>query len=191
MDCPDRTADELPTAVATDDLKAQAEVARRLLPSPLRALAQQLAPEELLLDCGGGGRCLWNSLAFLLSCLGLFVGDGDALRAAVIAHATILADEDLPCFKLGSGQGDDLSVRDYLTASLLSWPPAARRGYPAAYTTWLQMMANPVCWGDEAAIAMTADFASVEVEYLAVGAQGTPLSGGGIGPRHGRAQDDR
>ena len=187
MDCPDRTADELPTAVATDDLKAQAEVARRLLPSPLRALAQQLAPEELLLDCGGGGRCLWNSLAFLLSCLGLFVGDGDALRAAVIAHATILADEDLPCFKLGSGQGDDLSVRDYLTASLLSWPPAARRGYPAAYTTWLQMMANPVCWGDEAAIAMTADFASVEVEYLAVGAQGTPLSGGVIGPRHGRA----
>ena len=61
------------------------DLARAVADAP--DLAARLSPTEFVVDCGGGGRCGPNSVAFSLQCLGVFSEDGDRLRAAVVARA--------------------------------------------------------------------------------------------------------
>ena len=152
-----------------------------MLAPAMRPLAEAIAPHEIIVDCGGGGRCGPNSAAFSLQCLGRFSGDGDALRAAVISHAeTLLARGAV--FARTNRAGEELTVRDYLKASLLSWPPEARRGRAASAEAWLELAAMQTTWIDEAFLAIMADGFQSEIEYRAVTSDGELTRGGLISP---------
>ena len=157
-----------------------------MLAPAMRPLADAIAPYEVIVDCGGGGRCCPNSLAFSLQCLGKFSGSGDALRELVVEHATQLVETDTT-FVRAARSGESLSARAYLTGSILSWPRSALKGRQPTADAWLELMRMPTTWGDEGFLAMTADLFEAEIEYRAVSSSGTPGRGGVIRPSQDRS----
>lgn len=79
------------STLATTTLPVHFATKRGLLPPPLRALAVKIAPERMIVDCGGQGQCGPNCMAFLLGHLNLFEGDGVAVRVRIAAHLSKLA----------------------------------------------------------------------------------------------------
>ena len=186
-------------AIALHPLAASAEPTTTLLPrlgrpripsdrlphgahptADVRALAAALAPDETAVDRGGGGDCAPNSLAYGLHLVGLAnADDGASLRKTVARHALRLAQED-------AAFADGLKVRDYLAASMLSWPRHARRGLEASANSWVTLMSREGTYADEAFLAMTADRYDVAVEYRLVDRQGAELRRDALAPPSGR-----
>ena len=156
-----------------------------MLAPALRLLADAIAPHEAIFDRGGGGACGPNSLAFVFWCLNRGEDDGFAFRTEVVAHTAGLLDSDA-VFSRGGRAGEDLSVREYLVALILSWPVAARCGREATAEAWLELMALPTTWADEAFLTMAADLRGAEIEYRAVTSAGELSRGGVQRPRLSR-----
>ena len=142
--------------------------------APLRALALSIQPAQVVVDCGGGGDCGNNSLAYLLNLVGAHRGGGNALRKAVVAHAKRLTQRDAPT---SSG----LNARAFLLASLRTWPRFAN-DTEATHHDWLRLMGAPRCYVDEGFLAMAADLFTASISYTTVDRRGRQVGQGTFHP---------
>jgi hypothetical protein len=142
----------------------------------LRPLAAGLAPHRMVVDCGDGGACGTNSLGRVLSHAQLHEGNGDDVRMRVVEHATMLVRERADWFP------SELSVREMIeksfatwaipgrnvtrVGSAINWGPGTRHVMSAE--KWLQHMAEPNAWIDQAFLALAADCYAVEIKYHVV-----------------------
>ena len=174
----DAAAGDLPLEEAAPVRRATlaAEQVSRLSPQPpaVRDLSAALAPHEMVVDCGGGGNCAPNSLAYLLRLLGQpqtalgcgNLAEGATVRARVVAHAAHLVSTNM----LVAPGGNDaaLHICEYLQVSMAAWPPSARHGREASPNNWLSLMGRLGAWADEAFMVVAADCYQITVECCLV-----------------------
>ena len=161
---------------------------RSQLTPGLRYLAELLAPDEGLVECGSQGTCCPSSMALQLNILDLHQGGGLALRAKVVDHAQKLADSDVTVIEASTGERP-LRMRAFLLASLLSSPAFDDVDVETlSHDTWLSLMRRPSVYADEAFMAIAADCFQVEVCFTAIGltADAQQRSTGSYRPLQGR-----
>lgn len=130
-------------------LPVQEATPRGLLSPPLRRLAAQLAPHQILVDCGGQGQCGPNSLAFLLGRLGLFEGDGVELSQKVTSLlSSEMARANLTPFQWRSDPGSALNIGKLMVESLKAWPEEFRQGKEPSVSAWCDIIRRPDAWTD-------------------------------------------
>ena len=176
---PDRGTKRVAPEAAVEPAREDTRLAGESLPAPLRLLAGALAPRELIVDCGGGGRCGPNSLAYCARniTVGPAALDGDQLRRAVCAHARFLISAQREWSS--EPNAPPLTTRHMIEASMATWAP---RGMASTAEGWVRRMVSPTTWVDQAFLALAADWLEVTVRYYAVTADGTFSHTGVIQP---------
>ena len=135
-----------------------------VLSPAMRRLAAELLPTFRIKDCGGGGKCGNNSLAYLAAKEGVFQGDGDQLRRRVCDHARFLLGVNR-VWDVGSATVPPVTVRNLLETALRTWAPP---GMQVSAEKWVALMSQPRTWIDQGFMAMAADALQVEVRYYTV-----------------------
>ena len=95
----------------------------------MRRLVAELLPTFRIRDCGGGGKCGNNSLAYLAAKASVFHGDDDQLRRRVCDHARFLLGVNR-VWAIGSATVPQVTVRTLLETALRTWAP------PGKQTRW-------------------------------------------------------
>lgn len=156
-------------ALPKPSLPAERATDRRRLNTPLKSLADALAPDRLLVDCGGEGQCGPNALAFLLGLLGRFEGDGYGLRreivhfvrtSDVLGHATAFTWKDHPDSRL--------TCRDLLVENMKGWPRDVIAGRPLSPDTWCDTTVARDAWTDLTFVQLCASRFKVTVNLIGV-----------------------
>lgn len=163
---------------------AGASNARVLIGGPLRPLAEALAPQKMVVECGGGGTCGPNSLGRVLAHANMHEGSGDDVRRRVVAHATKLVRSNAE-WEPATGVLEAISVREFIENSFATWAVPGRNvnrvggkfdwGGPRHLLSaerWLKHMADPTAWIDQAFLALAADCFAVEIQYHIISGKG-------------------
>ena len=154
------------------------------LSKSLRDLAETLAPDWAIVDCGGAGECGNNSLAYAGQVAGVTTLTGSQLRRQVCRHARVLV-EASHVWQKGEGRDEALTTRQMLSNALLTWAPQEASGGADRWIELMECGAPNATWVDQAFLALAADYLAVQIKYYAVQASGDLASTGVIQPSEG------
>lgn len=142
---------------------------RRLLNVPPKSLADFLAPNKIVIDCGGMGPCGPNSLAFLLGMLSLFDGDGVQLRREIVKYVNesdVLGHATQFCWQ--SQPRSTLSCRDLMLENMKLWPENVIHGRMLNPSTYCEITSNAEAWTDLTFLQLCASRFRVAVNLIGV-----------------------
>lgn len=150
-------------------IEAEGGTPRSQLAPPLKSLAQAVAPEQVLVECGGDGQCGPNVFSYLLGLLGVYEGDGRQLRYDIVQYvrAGRVLDEHTQ-FRWREPPNDTLTIRDLLLENMRSWPEAVLEGREVSVESWCAITADDHAWTDLTLVQLCATRFAVEVQLIGV-----------------------
>ena len=121
-------------------------------------------------ECGGLGNCQPLSVAESARVKGVTTLSGKELRAAAVQHGRERLESEYVWTT--SGPGGNVTTRQVIEDAYNEW---AANGAKVTAEEWLRRMAQDGCWGDQALLALLADFLRVDILYHVVSTEGERL----------------
>lgn len=163
-------------------LKADAAAPLSTLRGPLKALAMELAPGRILVECGGQGQCGPNCVAYLLGFVGHPAITGTQLRQMVVSHAQ-RPDVRAKITSIADGSGP-ITMEALLCRCMARWPNLSQLGLTASVESWCQAMVLVDAWVDISFMQMAADLFQIAIHVIAVDGLEFICSMGSVKPCH-------